>query len=95
LSKGAILKTIKKKKMQQEFKVGQKVKVNSGWNISELVKNCTGATGIVTEIDCTAQIALTPCIWVEVNDEYAGWVYPLPDEGRAFDVEILEDVQAP
>lgn len=73
----------------QEFKVGQKVKVHSGWNIN-LPED-------LKEGDCTIEgvnpnTRHQPNIYVRYENGVGVYVYPNPDENRVFDVEILEDV---
>lgn len=78
--------------MEQKFKVGQKVKVNSGWNI-DLPDDLKSGDCVVMRINTVAR--LQPNIYVQYDGgEGVGcYIYPNPDECRVFDVEILEDVQ--
>ena len=66
----------------QDFRVGQKVFVNSGANI-----DCSGI-GVIVKVD--KEYCYQPCIRVRFKETGdAAWVYKMPT--RDFNVQILGD----
>lgn len=80
---------------QQQFKVGQKVKVIEGWNIEldryikEVVEN---GVGEIVNVDKSHMYQ--PNIAVRYREHLILQCYPNPaDKNRRLKVEIIEDVQ--
>lgn len=74
--------------MNTQFKVGQRVKVITGANVTPS-EQFNGMEGVITEI----QRNNTPdvMIYVDFENGYKIWCYTQKDKGIELNVEILED----